>query len=79
MQGGNRTSGNGGHSFLPWGGLSMIQMIRRLMLAAALVLPLVFVPQHAQLAIARTVASTSLAMFDAEAAAQAHCPRDVVV
>jgi hypothetical protein len=57
----------------------MIRMIRRLLLAAVLALPLVFVPQQPQLALARTAASTSLAMFDTEAAAQAHCPRDVVV
>ena len=56
----------------------MIRMIRRLMLAAVLVLPLVLVPQQPQLAIARTATSASLALFQTEAAAQAHCPRDVV-
>jgi hypothetical protein len=55
-------------------------MIRRLLAAIALAAIVTFSPQ--QLVNAKThttAASTSLAMFDTEAAAAAHCPRDTVV
>jgi hypothetical protein len=56
-------------------------MIRRLLLAAALAASVVSAPQQPINAATHydVAASTTLAMFDTEAAAQAHCPRDVVV
>lgn len=55
-------------------------MIRRLLLAAFLAASIVFSPQQAlNAATHQAVASTAIAMFDTESAAQKHCPRDVVV
>jgi hypothetical protein len=55
-------------------------MIRRLLAAFALAAIVAFSPQQAlNAATHHAAASTSLAMFDAESVAQAHCPRDEVV
>ena len=55
-------------------------MIRRLFAAALLAVALLPFPASAgHRKPPTTAASGSLAMFDTEAAAQAHCPRDVVV
>jgi len=55
-------------------------MLRRLFAVAFLTIALLPVPTiAAHVKSATTAASTSLAMFDTEAAAQVHCPGDVVV
>jgi hypothetical protein len=54
-------------------------MIRRLVAVIALTAIFAFSPQQVVRADPHAATGTSLAMFRTEAAAQAHCPRDVIV